>query len=170
MARSLLSEINNTACGSIGTLLDVSLAGNKKIAADSFLVIERGDAALAQRIIHPDFVNREADDDPHDSARQERGPHGFMATANWLRAAFSNLHFELQEIVAEGGHVVVSAVMIGTHAGEFQRIAPTGRPIRQRQMHLFCLRDGLLIEHTAQRDDLGLLLSLGWRPGPTYTP
>jgi hypothetical protein len=34
---------------------------------------------------------------------------------------------------------------------------------RQRQMHLFRLRSGQIVEHLAQRDDLGLLLQLGWR-------
>jgi predicted ester cyclase len=138
---------------------------NKKIATESFLVIERGDIALAQRIIHPKFKNREADDDTEDLARRQDGPVGFIATANWLRAAFSDLHFELGVIVAEDELVVVCAEMIGIHTGKFQRIEATGRPIRQRQMHLFEMCDGLLIAHRAQRDDLGLLLHLGWRPG-----
>ena len=140
----------------------MTLEENKRIATDSFLIIERGDAGLAQRIVHPEFINHEADDDPEDGSRQLRGPVGFLATGDWLRAAFSGLLFEHQDIVAEGDRVVVITAMRGVHTGEFQRIAPTGRSIRQRQFHLFRLHDGLLIEHVAQRDDLGLLLQLGW--------
>jgi hypothetical protein len=41
----------------------MSLERNKQIAIESFRLIESGDAALADRIIASDFVNREAEDD-----------------------------------------------------------------------------------------------------------
>jgi len=34
-----------------------------------------------------------------------------------------------------------------------------------RTVPVFRLRSGKIVEHVAQRDDLGLLLRLGWRPG-----
>jgi predicted ester cyclase len=142
----------------------MSLERNKRAALDSFRVIEDDDAALAERVVGAEFINREAEDDPEDVGRQERGPRGFLATARWLRAAFTGLRFEHQHVIAERDRVVVVTTMLGTHAGEFQKIAPTGRPIRQRQIHVFRLSEGRIVEHVAQRDDLGLLLQLGWRP------
>jgi predicted ester cyclase len=50
-------------------------------------------------------------------------------------------------------------------SGEFQGVAPSSRLISQRQIHFLRLRDGKLVEHQAQRDDLGLLFQIGWR-GP----
>ena len=67
-------------------------------------------------------------------------------------------------MIAEDERVVVRSTMTGRHVGEFQGIAPIGKTFRQRQMHLLRFRDGKVVEHTAQRDDLGLLLQLGWRP------
>jgi len=32
-------------------------------------------------------------------------------------------------------------------------------------MHIFRIRDGRITRHRAVRDDLGLLLQLGWRTG-----
>ena len=137
----------------------------KAIARESFRLIETGDAELARHIIAPDFINEEAEDDPEDVERQQHGPAGFLATSRWLRDAFSNLRFELQETLAEGGTVMAAAVMTGEHTGVFNGIAPTGRPISHKQVHIFTVTDGQITRHRAVRDDLGLLLQLGWRPG-----
>jgi predicted ester cyclase len=137
----------------------------KAIARESFRLIETGDTELAQHIIAPDFINQEAEDDPEDVERQQHGPAGFLATSRWLRDAFSNLRFELQETVAEGDTVMAAAVMTGQHTGLFNGIAPTGRPIAHKQVHIFTIADGQITRHRAVRDDLGLLLQLGWRPG-----
>jgi predicted ester cyclase len=141
------------------------MTDTKAIALESFRLIETGDAELAQHIIAPDFINQEAEDDPEDVERQQHGPAGFLATSRWLRDAFSNLRFELQETLAEGGTVMAAAVMTGQHTGLFNGIAPTGRPISHKQVHIFTITHGQITRHRAVRDDLGLLLQLGWRPG-----
>ena len=137
----------------------------KAIAHQSFRLIENGDVELAEQIIATGFVNEEAEDDPDDVERQLHGPAGFLATSRWLRDAFSDLRFELQETIAEGDTVMAAAVMTGRHTGPFNGIAPTGRPIAHKQVHIFTIADGQISRHRAVRDDLGLLLQLGWRPG-----
>ena len=137
----------------------------KTIAHQSFRLIENGDVELAEQIIATGFVNEEAEDDPDDVERQLHGPAGFLATSRWLRDAFSDLRFELQETIAEGDMVMAAAVMTGRHTGPFNGIAPTGRPIAHKQVHIFTIADGQISRHRAVRDDLGLLLQLGWRPG-----
>lgn len=134
----------------------------KAVAVDSFRLIETGDVELAQRIIAPDYVNQEADDDPEDPDRQHRGPAGFLATSQWLRAAFSELRFELREIVAEDNVVIAAATMTGRHTGAFNGIEPTGKRINHSQAHVFTLAGGQISHHRAVRDDLGLLRQLGW--------
>jgi predicted ester cyclase len=136
----------------------------KAVARQSFRLIETGDPELAQQIIAPGYVNDEAQDDPGDVERQEHGPAGFLATSRWLRDAFSNLKFELQETLAEGGTVMAAAIMTGEHTGEFNGIAPTGRSISHKQVHIFAIADNQITRHRAVRDDLGLLFQLGWRP------
>jgi predicted ester cyclase len=143
---------------------DMSLEHNKRTAIDSFRLIETGDMTLAERIIAADFINREAEDDADQPDRQLAGVAGFLATAQWLHAAFSDLHFAEEETLGEDDRVVVVTTMIGRHTGDFQGVAPTGKRISQRQIHLFRFRMGQIVEHQAQRDDLGLLLQIGWRP------
>jgi predicted ester cyclase len=137
----------------------------KDVAVASFQLIETGDEDLAGQIIDPAFVNHEAEDDPEDAGRQLTGPAGFLATAAWLREAFSDLHFEIQESAVEGETVFVASHMTGTHTGTFQGIAPSGRAFRQEQVHIFTTTDGKITAHRAVRDDLGLLFQLGWKPG-----
>jgi len=92
-----------------------------------------------------------------------KGPKGFLATSQWLCAAFTELRFEHFEVLAEDERVAVLATMTGRHTGAFQGLPPTNHRFAQRQFHLFRLRAGQIVEHAAQRDDLGLLLHLGWR-------
>jgi predicted ester cyclase len=137
----------------------------KTLAYESFRLIETGDEELARRIIAPGFVNDEAEDDPEDAERQQRGPAGFLATGEWLRNAFSDLHFEHRETLAEGATVLAVTTMTGRHTGSFNGIEPTGRPIRHEQVHIFTLDGERIVRHRAVRDDLGLLRQLGARFG-----
>jgi predicted ester cyclase len=54
--------------------------------------------------------------------------------------------------------------MTGRPTGPFNGIAPPGRPIAHKQVHIFTIADGQISRHRAVRDDLGLLVQLGWRP------
>jgi hypothetical protein len=50
-----------------------------------------------------------------------------------------------------------------------QAFPPTSRRFSTTQSHWFRLRDGKVIEHWANRDDLGTALQLGWMPpSPRY--
>jgi predicted ester cyclase len=141
------------------------MSDTKSIALQSFRLIESCDAELAGKIIAPGFINQEADDDPGDVERRQHGAAGFLATSQWLRNAFSNLRFEHQETLAEGDTVIAVSTMTGVHTGVFNGIQPTGKHIEHKQVHIFTIVDGQITHHRAIRDDLGLLLQLGWRPG-----
>ena len=142
----------------------MSLEQNKRVALESFRVLETGDLVAADRIVTPDFVNREADDDPDRPDRGLRGPAGLIATSRWLSETFSDLRFDDHEVLADGERVVVATTMTGTHTGTVHGIPPTHKRFQQRQFHLFRMRAGQIVEHSAVRDDLGLLRQLGVLP------
>ena len=50
----------------------------------------------------------------------------------------------------------------GTQTGEFLGRAPTGRSVSVQQIHIFRIEDGLIAEHWACRDDVGMLRQLGF--------
>lgn len=136
----------------------------KDLAIAAFSLIETRDEGEARRLISPDFINHEAEDDPEDVERQERGPAGYLATGVWLHNAFSDLAFKIQEIAVDGNVVLAASIMTGHHTGVFQGIEPTGHRFAQKQVHIFHTASQQIASHRAVRDDLGLLFQLGWKP------
>jgi steroid delta-isomerase-like uncharacterized protein len=119
-------------------------------------VFNQGNLAVVEEVIAEDFVNRE-----EHPATTLPGPEAVRAAATLLRTAFPDLHFTIDELVAEGELVAGRLTMRGTHKGPLLGILPTGRAVEQAQMHFLRFRDGKAVEHWAVRDDAGLLRQLG---------
>lgn len=119
-------------------------------------VFNRGNYDVADGLVAADFHNHEAPESP--------GPEGFKETARWLRRVFPDYHAELHEVVAEGDLVVARLMVSGTHRGEFMGVPATGRSFSVQHLHMYRVRNGLLAEHWACRDDLGQLTQLGLLP------
>lgn len=128
-------------------------------------------------VVHPRAVNREAIAEP--PAARGVGPTAFHATALWLQRAFDDLAWDIHEVVEERDLVVVHATMRGIQTGTFVSYGPDARPVaafpaRSRrfavtQTHWMRTVDGKVIEHWANRDDLGMAQQLGWTPpSPGY--
>jgi predicted ester cyclase len=143
----------------------------------SMRIMVDGSPADFDAVVHPDAVNREAKDEP--PAARGRGPAAFYATALWLRQTFADLAFDVHEVAVEGDLVAVHNTMSGRHVGpaitydaegRVRQVFPsTGRRFSTTQSHWFRLQDGKVIEHWANRDDLGTALQLGWvPPRPLY--
>ena len=69
------------------------------------------------------------------------------------RAAFPDLNVTVEEVMAEGDRVAARVTMRGTHRGEFQGIAPTGKRVEVRAMDMFRISDGKIVEHWGHADD-----------------
>jgi len=128
-------------------------------------------------VVHPLATNREAEQEP--PACRGQGPAAFFATAEWLRATYADLHWEVHDALEQGDTVAVHCTMSGRHAGVFvtydaegrvaRALPPTGRAFATTQTHWFRIADGKVIEHWANRDDLGTATQLGWvPPTPAY--
>ena len=144
----------------------------KALCLRSIQIMVDGDLADFEAVVHREAINREAKDEPPET--RGRGPVAFYATALWLRSWFDDLAFEIHDVVAEGDLVVVHNTMSGRHTGVAtiygpdggieQAMPPTGKRFATTQTHWFRLRDGLVVEHWANRDDQGTAMQLGWIP------
>ena len=129
---------------------------NKSLVIRSYEeVLNTGELATVNELVHPQYVNHEAGEGG------SGGPDGFRQTVSRLRAGFSDLRFGIEDVIAEGDRVVVRGAFQGTHYGEFNSIPATGRRVSVQQVHIFRITDGLVVEHWACRDDLGALRQLG---------
>ena len=97
-------------------MTDISLG----VAADPRALVVRSIHAMASggrqefaALYHPAARDRENVVQPLTS--RVPGPEGFWSTALWLRAAFVDLHYEIQHAVADGDLVAVNSTMCGTH-------------------------------------------------------
>jgi len=90
-----------------------------------------------------------------------RGPEAIKGVSRWLRSAFPDLSYEIEDAFADGDRVALRCTVRGTHQGEFLGHVPTGRSFAVQQIHVFRLEDGRIAEHWAGRDDVGMLHQLG---------
>ena len=135
-----------------------STLSSTQVAVASIKALETLDPEPVRAVTHPDAVNREAATEP--LGCRVPGPDGFHATAKWLHGFASDINWEVQ------------TTMRGTQSGPFTIHAPDGsvvaampslgRSFVTRQTHWFRVRDGLVVEHWADRDDLGMGTQLGW--------
>lgn len=117
-----------------------------------------GILAVADELIDPDCLDHEA----HPGG--DRGPESMRALITMLRTAFPDLHFEIEELVAEGDTVAGRLTMTGTHEGPLMGMPPTGHSVRQKNMHFVRFRDGKAVEHWGVRDDMSMMQQLGVIP------
>ncbi len=119
------------------------------------------DLRLVRDFFAPGFANHNAQPGTPD------GPEGARQVFTRLWAGSSDMHFDLQAMVAEGDKVVCIGVMRGTHDGPFHGIPATARPIDARHIHVLTFNDdGLITEHLAVRDDVTVLRQLGVQVPP----
>jgi len=147
------------------------------VAVSSIHAMASGDRAVFGPLYHPQATDGENRVQPPSSRVQ--GPDGFWSTAQWLRAAFECLRYDIHHAIADGNLVVVNSTMNGRHTAPWAVYTedgsvvtvfpPTGKTFAMTQSHWFLLEDGRIIEHWANRDDLGAARQLGWvPPSPAY--
>ena len=121
-----------------------------------------GETELAEQLVHPDFVNNEADPE------RRNGPSGAAATSEWLRSCFGNLRYDIHRVFVDGDMAAAYVTMHGTHEGGLPPGVPaTHKPFAAKHVHLFRFADdGRVVEHSAVRDDLGMVMQLGLLPPP----
>ena len=99
------------------------------------------------------------------------GRAGMKAVFETLYAVFPDFRYTIEEMIAEGDRVVCKVNMTGTHRGQpvlreafsgmLNGVTPTGKSVKVLQFHSFHIREGLIAEHAAVRDDMGMVLQLG---------
>jgi steroid delta-isomerase-like uncharacterized protein len=119
----------------------------------------RGRLEVCDELIAPDYVNHSAP-----MPDLPPGPEGLKQTVAAVRRAFPDLHYTIEDMVLGGDKAALRVTMRGTHRGDFLGVAPTGRKIEVQELQIEHLRDGQIVAHWHQIDDLGLQRQLGLLP------
>lgn len=89
------------------------------------------------------------------------GGEGLKAIYEEYFAAFPDIHYEIDTIVADDEHVAVFNTTTGTHEGEFRGIEPTGNEIEVQDAGLVRVEDGKIVDLRPHPNMLGLFEQLG---------
>jgi steroid delta-isomerase-like uncharacterized protein len=78
-----------------------------------------------------------------------------------VNRAFPDLNHNIKDIVAEGDKVAVRLNVTGTHKGEFQGIAPSGRKLSLDEMAFLTIIDGRITKGWITSDTMGFMQQIG---------
>jgi len=81
--------------------------------------------------------------------------------------AFPDLHYTIEDMIAEGDKVVVRLTFSGTHRGEFMGVAPTNKRVTTTAIFIQRIVSGKLVEEWSNADLLGFFQQLGVIPSVT---
>jgi steroid delta-isomerase-like uncharacterized protein len=91
-------------------------------------------------------------------------PHGPDAARQMLEGyfkAFPDLHFETEQILTSGDHLVTRVRMTGTHKGNFMGVAPTNKTIHIQACNVSEVRNGKIVRSRIYSDNAKLFQQLG---------
>lgn len=82
---------------------------------------------------------------------------GYWDSVRYLRTAFPDFNVRVEEIIECGDRTATRVTASGTHQGEFEGIAPTGRSVEFASIAIHRLADRRIIEEHYVADFAGLM-------------
>jgi steroid delta-isomerase-like uncharacterized protein len=101
------------------------------------------------------------------------GPEGIKANPGPVATyqhAFSDAHWQVEDMFAHGDRVATRWVGTGTHDADLPGIPPTGNQVEVHGLYIQRLTNGKIAETWQVWDTLGMLQQLGVIPAPEQTP
>ena len=105
----------------------------------------------------------------HDPANPQigGGPDGMKQLVSIYQGAFPDAHWTVEQMVAEGDTVVTRWTGRGTHKGDLQGFAPTGKSVIVAGVWIHRIANGKVVESWDVWDTYGMLKSLGAIAAPS---
>jgi steroid delta-isomerase-like uncharacterized protein len=122
-------------------------------------VWNKGLVPVADELFAPTYTH-------HDSSTPDvgRGPEGEKKRVTLYRNAFPDIRFTIEDIIVEGETVVARWSCRGTHKGDLNGIAPTGKQFNITGVSIARFTNGRMFEGFVNWDALGLMQQLGVVP------
>lgn len=108
---------------------------------------------IAEEVFAPDYI--------YHGAEGPRGPAGARLLIGLFVTAFPDAQATIDNIVADDTQVAIRWTTVGTHAGDFGGLPPTGKRVVMTGMEFFRIENGQVVERWTNSDTLGLLQQLG---------
>ena len=135
-----------------------TLEQNKELVRRFVAGLNEGNLEVFDELLAPDFVDHTPS--PGVSPTRE----GWKSAFPMERAAFPDLHFTIEDLIAEGDKVVVRAKVVGTHQREFMSMPATGKKVTILNVTIFGIAGGKIVERWTVFDALGMMVQVGALP------
>ena len=125
-------------------------------------VFNKGKLNVLDEIIAKDYVNS----GPGTLPELPTGPEGAKQLVTVYRNAFPDVHFTIDEQIAEGDKVVTRWTGNGTHQGELQGLPATGKSSTVTGIAIDRIVNGKIAASWGIFDQFGMMQQLGVIPTP----
>jgi len=122
-------------------------------------VWNKGNLPVADQLFAPAYTH-------HDSSTPDfgRGPESEKLRANLYRTAIADFRLTIEDLIAEGETVTARWSCRGTHKGDLNGIAPTGKQFAITGISIARFAGGKMVEGWINWDALGFMQQLGVVP------
>ena len=117
-------------------------------------VYNEGDVAFLDQLAASDFVSHDRGNPTHDRD-------GVKQIVGAIKAAFPDVQFTADDVLAEGDRVAARFTMRGTQQGEFMGIPATNKAIVVTGIDIVRFDNGKAVEHWHEWSGMELLQQLG---------
>ncbi len=134
------------------------LEENKVLAQRSWELVSQQNLDALETVYAADLVLHEPDEDLQSIEEARQYLSGYLA-------AFPDMNFTVEDVIAEGDQVVTRWTMRGTHRGEIEEFGPpTGKQVELEGITIHRIEDGKIVEEWERYDNLGVMQQLGLAP------
>jgi len=145
----------------MSTVLPMSTEANKTSVRRFYdEVFNKKNRAAIDEFIDPNQVDHAA------PPGTPGGLAGAKQTIGMYLTAFPDLHFTVEDMIAEGDKLVARLTVRGTQQGAFMGIPPTGKHVTVSAIDISRMAGGKSVEHWIEMDTLGMMQQLGVIPAP----
>jgi predicted ester cyclase len=96
----------------------------------------------------------------HLSAQRPQSLGDLIRLERGFAAAFSNISYTVEDLLAVDDKVVLRSTTRATHTGEFHGVDPTGRQVTVTGIVIYKVLDGRIVESWGELDLMGLFRQL----------
>lgn len=119
-----------------------------------------GDLDRFDEYVDPAFVDHNA------LPGQKPGIEGLKDAYRMFSAAFSDLWYTFEDLIAEDDRVVGRGTIEGRHTGAFMGMPPTNRVLHWTGTRIFRIQDGKVTDGWIDLDMFGMMMQMGAIPTP----
>ena len=138
--------------------VDAAVEKNKSLLQRYFVEMNKGNESYLDEYFAAEYI--------YHGPAGELDLEGFKAMHSMFLSAFPDSRSNIEDMIAVGDKVATRWTISGTHRGELQGIAPTGKKVTITGIIITRVEGGKVVEEWEAFDQLSLMQQLGVIPAP----